>query len=162
MSSNLAGHDGRERLHHGVRKLVARAEARDRRPGEDRIRDRALERHVDRTVRHLRRDTRQVDDELAAPHRDRHREWQVPPRRVRVVEVAVDVRGGAIHAVRPLLDRVARQALRVVEQLLLRRVHGVDPVAPDQLQMALGADARRGDLRLDVPHNQDCALLEGR
>ena len=61
--------------------------------------DRALERHVDRLVGHLRRRAGEIDDEAVASDLDRHGDRQVAPRRVGIVEEAVDIGGRGIVAI---------------------------------------------------------------
>ena len=70
------------------------------------------------------------------------------------VEIAVDRRLGAIDAVGQLGDRLAHQPLGVVHQRLAAPLEGLEAVALDQLDHALGADARGGDLGLHVADHE--------
>ena len=128
--AHLLRNDLRQRLHHGVRELIARTESRDHRRGKrrigeaalrrddldrtgqaavlryravdraveqdraqgqpDRAIDGAFERHVDRLVRQLRRRAGEIDDDVVAAHLQGHADRQVAPRRIGVVEEAVD------------------------------------------------------------------------
>ena len=93
-------------------------------------------------------------DERAPAHGDRHAQRQVLSRCLAVVEVPVDIGCRSIDAVGEALDGRPHHALGIVEQILVSGVDGIEPVAADQLHVALGADPGRGDLGLHVAHHQ--------
>ena len=69
---------------------------------------------------------------------------------VRVVEKAVHVALGAVGAIGQRLDRLAHEPLGIVHERVGRRLDRVEPVALDEREVALGADAAGRDLRLHV------------
>jgi hypothetical protein len=120
----------------------------------DRDVGRAFERHVDRPVRHLRGGAGEVDHKGIVLLGDGDDDRQFLLRGIVAVEVAVDRRLGAIDAVGQPGDRLAHQPLGMIHQRVARGLDCVEPVALDQFEEPVGADARRGDLRLHVADHE--------
>ena len=112
--------------------------------------DGADQRHVDRPVVDLRRGTGQIDRHLVAGDGHRHSDREILAPRIGIVEKPVDVILGGIGAIRNGGDRLPHHALRIAHQRLARRQHRLEAILPDQLDVALGAEAACGDLGLDV------------
>ena len=114
----------------------------------------AFERHVDRPVGHLRRGAGQVDDQAVVLLGDGDDDRQLLLAGIVAVEIAVDRRLGAIDAVGQPGDRLAHQPLGMIHQRLAGELEGLEAVALDQLDHALGADPRGRDLGVHVADHE--------
>jgi hypothetical protein len=119
----------------------------------DRTIDGTLEGHIDGPVGDLRRRPGQVDGEFVAADLDGDGDLQIAPRRIRIVEIAVNQALGGIDAVGNVADRAAHQPLGVVHQVFIGAVHRVAAVAAHEVEEALRADLRRSDLSIHVADN---------
>jgi hypothetical protein len=86
--------------------------------------------------------------------RDRHGDLRIAPRRLRIVDKAISQILASVNAVGNIADGVAHQPLRIVHQVLVGAVHRVAAVAAHEVEEALRADLRRGDLSIHVADNQ--------
>ena len=68
--------------------------------------------------------------------------------------IAVDEGLGSVNAVGNVADRAAHQPLGIVHQVFAGAVHRVAAVAAHEVEEALRADLRRGDLSIHVADNQ--------
>ena len=86
--------------------------------------------------------------------RDRHGDLQIAPRRIRIVQIAVDEGLGRIDAVGNVADGAAHQAFGIVHQVFAGAVDRGAAVAAHEIEVALRADLRGGDLRIHVADHQ--------